>query len=338
VGASVTKKQKIQKRINSFLARRPHRSFRKTKRRDYKRSLKLPGYWAFSIYVAKMLKKHGKIFALLGLIYAVLTALLVGLGSQDTYSLMSDLIASESGWLGDTATEVTRVGTLFFTSITGGFSGAITESQQIYAVLMGLLAWLTTVWLLRNLMAKHKIKLRDGLYSAGAPIVATMILFLVLVVQLIPLALAFIGYSAATSSGLLTNGIEAMLFWIGASLLGILSLYWAVSTAFALVIVTLPGMYPFRALSVAGDIVVGRRLRMIMRMLWLGLQLILLWALVLIPIILLDGWIKQIWSGIEWLPIVPVATLVLSSYSTIIAASYVYLLYRKVVEDESAPA
>ena len=35
-------------RTRAYLQRRPHRSFRRTYRRDYERSLALPGYWAFT--------------------------------------------------------------------------------------------------------------------------------------------------------------------------------------------------------------------------------------------------------------------------------------------------
>ena len=50
----------IKTRVSGLLVRRPHRSFRLTRRRDYKRSLKMPGYWAFSIIVLKTLWQNKK--------------------------------------------------------------------------------------------------------------------------------------------------------------------------------------------------------------------------------------------------------------------------------------
>lgn len=129
-----------------------------------------------------------------------------------------------------------------------------------------------------------------------------------------------------------------MLFWIAAGLLTLLSIYWISSTFFALIVVTLPGMYPMQALRTAGDMVVGRRLRILLRLLWMGLGLVLAWALVLIPFILFDGWLKGVWPQIEWLPIVPVVLLLMSTATVVWTAAYIYLLYRKVVDDDAKPA
>ena len=96
-------------------------------------------------------------------------------------------------------------------------------------------------------------------------------------------------------------------------------------------------MYPFRAIKVAGDMVVGRRLRILYRLLWGALNIVLVWAIIMIPTIMIDSWFKGLWSAISWIPTVPVVLLVLSTLTVIFASSYVYLLYRKVVDDEAEP-
>jgi hypothetical protein len=329
----------LKKRISSFLTRRPHRSFRLTRRRDYNRSLKLPGYFKFTNYVRKTIWQNRKIFLILALIYAIITALMVGIASQDTYKTLTDTLRTSGGSLFVGAWgEMGKASLLFLTALTGGMNQNLTDIQQVYAVIIILLTWLTSVWLLRNILAGHKVKVRDGLYNASAPILSTFIVALLLIVQLLPFALALIGYSAASSSGLLTAGVEAMLFWIAAGLLCLLSLYWITSTIFALIIITLPGMYPYQAIKTAGDLVVGRRLRILLRFLWMALTVVVGWAVVMIPIILFDAWIKSIWSAISWIPIVPVTLLVLSAITIIWVSSYVYLLYRKVIADDANPA
>ena len=161
---------------------------------------------------------------------------------------------------------------------------------------------------------------------------------LVFIVQMLPLALALIGYAAASSTGLLAGGVEAMLFWVVAGLLGLLSFYWVTSTFFALVIVTLPGMYPYQALKTASDLVMGRRLRILLRLIWMVLVTVIVWTVIMIPIIIIDSWIKGLWGTVSWVPIVPVMLLILGAISIIWASSYVYLLYRKVVADETDTA
>jgi hypothetical protein len=106
----------------------------------------------------------------------------------------------------------------------------------------------------------------------------------------------------------------------------------------ALVIVTLPGMYPMQALRTAGDLVIGRRMRILLRLLWMLGVVVIAWICIAIPVILFDGWLKSAWTGGASLPLVPIMLLLLSSLSVVWMASYVYLLYRKVVEDDALPA
>lgn len=318
----------------SILERSPHRSFRRTRRRDYVRELQLPGYISFTHYVNKTLWSNRKLFLWLAVIYLALFVVLIGLGSQDTYNTLTDTLQETSKNLtnGDLS-QLGQAGTLFLAISTAGISGTLTEAQQIYAVLLVLLVWLTSVWLLRNKLAGHKIRLRDGLYNAGAPIVTLFLVCLVLVAQLLPILIAFIGYSAANSSGLLNGGVEAMLFWFAACLLGLLSLFWVTSTLFGMIIVTLPGMYPLKALRSAGELVLGRRIRILLRWLWMFLVVIVFWAIILIPMIVFDLWLKSIWPAFANFPLIPIVLALLGALTVIWVSSYVYLLYRKVVDE-----
>jgi len=331
--------KKIKNRIQAFLNRRPHRSFRRTKRRDYAKEFKLPGYIAFTKSVFKMIWVNRKKFIIVILLYAILTAVMVGIASEDTYNTLKDTISASSGsFFSGALGDIEKSGILFLTAFTGGISNELSEAQQIYAGILLVMAWLTNVWLLRNILAGHKIKVRDALYNAGAPILSTFMVAILLIVQLIPIAIALVGYGAASTTGLLGGGVEAMMFWIAAGLLTVLSLYWITSTIISLVVVTLPGMYPYQAIKIGGDLVVGRRLKIILRFIWMLVLLVIFWAIILIPIILLDGWLKGIWPAISWVPTVPVIILLLSSFSITWVSSYVYLLYRKVVADDAASA
>jgi hypothetical protein len=326
-------------RVKTFMTRRPHRSFRRTRRRDYVRSLRLPGYWSFTNEVRRTLLAHKKLFLGLALLYGILTVALIGMASQDTYAQLSEVLRETGSEIidGDVG-KLGEAGLLLTTALNGSLNTAPTDLQRFYAVLLTLLIWLTTVWLLRAIVAGRKPKLRDGLYNAGAPFISTFLVGCIMALQLLPIALAAIAFGAATSSGLLDGGVEAMVFWIGASLLAALSLYWISSTFIALVVVTLPGMYPMQAIKTAGDLVVGRRVRILLRLMWMALIALGVWVVVMIPIILLDMWIKDIWPAITWVPVVPIMLLSVSSVVVIWLSSYTYLLYRKVVDDDASPA
>lgn len=333
--------QSASERRKQFLSRRPHRSFRLTRRRDYARSLKLPGYWALTVQVWSMLRKHWRTFACLVILYAILSMILTTILSQDAYQQVKGVVdeANKDGILGN----IMPVATIFFSvlvsQVTGnGEMAVIDAQQQIIAVLIGLYAWLTTVWLLRSMLAGNKPRMRDGLYSAGSPVIALGVLVVVLLLQLLPAAIALIVYGAADGSGLLDQTAALMLAAGTAGLIAVLSLYWVTATIIAMVIVTLPGMYPMRALKLAGDIVVGRRIRVLLRLTWLFVLLLLLWAVLLIPIIMFEGALSSAIPLMSGVPIIPMVALLLASFSIVFASAYIYLFYRKVVDDDSAPA
>ena len=329
----------IHTRATGFMARRPHRSFRLTRRRDYDRSLKLPGYFAFTKQVRQLLWENKKIFISLVALYGIVTIIFVGTTSQDLFTTLGDTL-KETGsevFTGNFG-GVAQAGLLFVATISGASTQTLTEVQQIFAVIIALLTWLTTVWLLRNIMAGHKVTMRDGLYNAGAPIVPSFGVLIVLALQLLPIAVALLGYTAASATGLLEGGIEAMVFWFVVALLVLLSLYWATGTLIAMVVITLPGMYPLQAIRAAGDMVVGRRIRILLRILWMIAGLAVVWILILLPVIVFDTWIKTIFTQIAAVPLVPFVMLVVASFSVVWSASYIYLLYRKVVDDDALPA
>ena len=331
--------QRLTQRRQAFLRRRPHRSFRVTKRRDYRRSLKLPGYFMLTNQAWQLMRQHRRIFVGLAAIYAVLGVLLSGLMSQDTYQQLKDTIneANQEGALG----AVIPTLALFAGVVTnqlGGSTGGVASSQQVVGALIGLYIWLTTIWLIRGVATGKRPKIRDGLYNAGAPVIALSVLVFIALVQLLPAAIAAIIYGAADTSGMLQQTVVLMLAAGATILIVTLSIYWLTSTLFAMVIVTLPGMYPLEAARLASDVVLGRRIRILLRLMWLLVVLAVVWAAVLIPVITIDGALKTVISALSWLPLVPLVALLLVAFSIVASACYIYLFYRKVVADDSAPA
>lgn len=271
------------------------------------------------------------------LFFVIMTIIIGGLISQDTYAKVNDAIKQSVGEVlsGSWVTLSQTAGVFFATMIN---PASLAADQQVYMVLLGLLVWLTTVWLLREIMVGRKPKMRDGLYRSGAPIVPTTIIMFVMLIQSIPILFVLLAYSALASFEFFTQGFGALLFWTAAVLITVMSLYWMVASFFAMVIVTLPGMYPMQALRAAGDLVVGRRLRILLRLVWLLLLTLLSWIIVVVPVMLLDSWLKGVWPAISWVPVVPIVIVFIGSLSLVWAATYIYLLYRKVVDDGASPA
>lgn len=330
--------RKIVRSNQRFLARRPHRSFRLTRRRDYVRTLTIGGYVAFTVYVSGMFRRHWRTFTLLAAIYAFIMVLIGAVTSQDTYATIDSLLkGSTEDFFGGGIGKLGQAGIVALSAFVAS-PGNLQPTQTVYMVITLLFAWLATVWLLREILLGRKPKLRDGLYNSGAPILSFACVVVVFILQLIPIGLIVLAYAALSSLGAIDSGFGSMIFWLIATIITVLVLYWVTSTIIALVVVTLPGMYPFRALKLSGDLVVGRRLRITLRLLWGVFAILIVWAIVIVITILLDNWIKLLLPAISGLPVVPYVGAFTIALASIWYAMYVYLFYRKVVDDDAKPA
>lgn len=325
------------RRMVALRGRRPHHSFVRTRRRDYKRSLILPGYFAFTAEVARMLLRHKNIFLPLIAVFGALTIVLGGVSAFGTYNQALQGAIDDGSGSGyqpsGFSARLMNAGTLAAVAISDATaSGTL---QQLYLGFMMVMIWLTMVWLLREITAGNKPRFRDGLYSAGAPIMAMLVVVFIMLVQLIPAGVLTVAFTALAPTGMISEGLGAFLFFGVSALVLTLTLYWVSSTFFALIITTLPGMYPWRAMQAASDIVVGRRLRIMYRILWMGVGLVVVWSIIMVPVVMLDQLIAESGHWFANVNFVPLVTLLLSIVSTVWSSAYLYLLYRKVVADDA---
>ena len=322
---------KISRRAKDFLSRRPHRSFYLTSRINSRRNFKLRGYFDFASDVWSLIWKNKWIFTKFLLLYSVLSAIIVGLMSQANFANLRDMVDQAQ------ITGINRWWTLFSGAVSGGLGGRSTGmGQQITTILLFLYGWLTLVWLLRRIINGDtpKLKLRDGLYSGGSPVMSTLCILLYIILQLLPLLLVFLVYSSITAVGWINTGIqiENMAAWCALAITVVLTLYWVSGSFIALIIATLPGMYPFQAIKAAGDLVVGRRVRLVLRLVFMMLPIVIMWILILLPAVMIDNWLQ-----LTWQPLVPIIILILTTLTIIWCATYIYMLYRQLVDDPAPP-
>ena len=318
-----------KKRRQDFMKRRPQRSFRFSKKRDTRRSMKMPKYFAFAGEVSSIIWNNKKILAKFILLYAIISAVVAGTLSQDSYVALRNSVMEVSEGLG-----IGEVISLVGGVVTAGSSDDIAVSSQIVTGLLLLFGWLLIVWILRYRKAGNDIRFRDALYNCGAPILATFALLLIMVLQLIPFALALLVYTSASGIGLInwSVDIENMAAWCVLAAVAVLTLYWMTTSFIAMIYVTNPGTYPWQAIKMASDKVVGRRVRILLRLVFMMIPVALMWLVVLVPVIMIDNALQ-----IDWLPLVPFASLLLSTLTLVWCASYIYLLYRHLLEDNSPP-
>ena len=326
------KKQLIKKQDEVRL----HRSFKRSYYEDYQRKTELPSLTSQASAAFKMFFKFWKIFLPLLLIFVGLYIFLIGAMSENT---LADVKANVEQTNKDVADgKIGTVGkaglTLLGIISTGGLT-TMNDAQVVIAVLLFTIIWLVTIYLARHLLAGHQeIKMRDGFYSALSPLVSTLVVGLIIFLEAVPIMLTIIVFQVALTTEFLSTPFYALLFFMFAALMITLSLYLLSSSFFAIIVVSAPGLYPLTAVRMAKNLIMGRRLRFLIRVFYLVIIVALLYLLLLMPAIILDGALKSqfAWLAESKIPFVAIIQLTITVFIFIYLSIYFYLFYRALLD------
>lgn len=312
-----------QARADRYLANRPHRSFRVTPTRSYKKGGPVIKVWPLITGSFILIWREKRLVLTLMLLFAIISYLVVGGISQlnfvDLRQATQELFSGNLGALGSVAT-------LFSAAVTGGLNPTANQLQQFMSVVLAFLMWLALVWVLRRRLSGQSTTVREALYNSGAPIIPSVLVSSAIMLQLVPAVIGAIGAVLTLSGAWFQGGAESMLVCTAGALLVLLSVYWVAGSATAMIIVTIPGMYPWRALSAASDLVIGQRWRIALRLFVLVVVVFVFWGVILIPGLLLDGWLK-----FNWLPLIPILVQLLGAFTLTYAVTYIYKMYRSMI-------
>ena len=326
------KKQLVKKQDEVRL----HRSFKRSYYEDYQRKTELPSLTSQASAAFKMFFKFWKIFLPLLLIFVGLYIFLIGAMSENT---LADVKANVEQTNKDVADgKIGTVGkaglTLLGIISTGGLT-TMNDAQIVIAVLLFTIIWLVTIYLARHLLAGHQeIKMRDGFYSALSPLVSTLVVGLIIFLEAVPIMLTIIVFQVALTTEFLSTPFYALLFFMFAALMITLSLYLLSSSFFAIIVVSAPGLYPLTAVRMAKNLIMGRRLRFLIRVFYLVIIVALLYLLLLMPAIILDGALKSqfAWLAESKIPFVAIIQLTITVFIFIYLSIYFYLFYRALLD------
>ena len=326
------KKQLIKKQDEVRL----HHSFKRSYYEDYQRKTELPSLTSQASAAFKMFFKFWKIFLPLLLIFVGLYIFLIGAMSENT---LADVKANVEQTNKDVADgKIGTVGkaglTLLGIISTGGLT-TMNDAQVVIAVLLFTIIWLVTIYLARHLLAGHQeIKMRDGFYSALSPLVSTLVVGLIIFLEAIPIMLTIIVFQVALTTEFLSTPFYVLLFFMFAALMITLSLYLLSSSFFAIIVVSAPGLYPLTAVRMAKNLIMGRRLRFLIRVFYLVIIVALLYLLLLMPAIILDGILKAqfAWLADSKIPFVAIIQLTITVFLFIYLSIYFYLFYRALLD------
>lgn len=249
-------------------------------------------------------------------IYGVLNLVLVRSlsGSSNLTTLKAALDSVMHGFGGQV---VSSLGSFAYLLATSGSGSA--QNSGAYQYLLVLFCSLALIWSLRQTIAKHKVRIRDCFYQGMYPLVPFFLVFLIVCVQLIPLAASGSLFGVALANNIAIAGWQKAIFVCLFIVLGYWSLRMITSSIFALYIVTLPDMTPLRAIRSAKQLVYGRRLLVWRKLVFLPFMLLMLSALIELPLILLVT------------PLAAWVFFVISMASLPIVHGYLYRLYREMI-------
>lgn len=324
--------KKLRNKLKDSRAKRvrPHKTLKRSYREDYLRKTETPGLLAHAMTTFQIIFKHWRVFLPFIIIMTLLYVGAVGLLSEELYQQFKDAIDDSSASLaGGEIGNFAKAGLLLISTVTtGGLDAGMDEVQTVFMLILFLVMWLVTIYLLRHFFAGERPKLRDGLYNALSPLISTLLIFLLVFVQMVPLMLVVITYSAAVLTDFLATPFYALVYFIFAALMILLSVYLLSSSLVALVAVTAPGVYPMTAINSASDLMSGRRIKFVLRVFYLLFVIAIIYIVVMLPIILIDLWLKNIWTWLDGWPIVPLSLLVVTCFIFIYATTYLYRYYR----------
>ena len=322
-------------RFRDFRSRRPHRSFRKTARRDYLRSLEIGGLWDLALTTFRFMREHGSIFRNLILIVFFFSVALVGILDSDFVSSLREVLDEMNEQSGELYGTIGKAGLTAISIFgTGGFVRNPNDAQKIAIFFIVIFTWLGVVQLCRDLMFSKKRRniLREALYSCGAPVIPMVMISMVMAIQSVPAMIAVVIIAAMKNTGFADFGVESAFFGVGSLLLIVISLYWVMGSLFAMVIATTPGVYPFQALRIAGDMMSQRRLKVLTRIVFLVALIFGVWMIVMVPLGVLVSIASSWVEFLDNIPIFQSAALFLTSASLVYGSVYLYILYRRFVD------
>lgn len=306
----------------------PHRSFYLTTHAQAVRQINISGYGRFVTEVWRMVRDNWLIYLKITLLMALAIIAVVGVSNAHS-NYVDTREAMEKVDLHPLLKQAGLVTQAIITSLT------VTDAnRQAATFIIVAVAWLSLIFIARRVYSGNQLRLRDAIYSAGTPLVPMMVLLVAVLVQLLPLALVLISYSAITGAGYINQdiAIENMAAWCVILAVLVLTIYWMVTSLLTLVSVTIPGLYPMRAYYETSIQVAGRRVKILFRILMMFLPLLALWALVLIPTVLLDSILKP-----KTFPVVQLVVSLLAAISCTWVSAYMYVLYRRILDSPEQP-
>jgi hypothetical protein len=193
------------------------------------------------------------------------------------------------------------------------------DGTTAYLIILAVITSLAIVWALRQVMSGAKVRIRDSFYKGMYPLVPVLLVLLVIALQSLPFIISAALYDLVIKNGIAVSVLERVLWSLMMVAGAAVSLYFLSSSVMALYIAALPEMTPVKALRSARELVRGRRLPVLRKLLFLPAVAVILAGIIMLSVIAL------------WTPGAPWALFGLSMAGIVLAHAYLYTLYRELL-------
>jgi len=314
-----------------------HKTGKLSRKTELPKLMRLPAWWKLFGRSVKIVVSEWRTFFPLLLIFVVLAWLVNGVYSLDALTNLKTVTASLSDTFGIFEQSILGTVGLIGAVFSGFQDGSADSSTQMLMNIIFILAWLAVLWIARYALARQKTTLRDAIYKSGSAFLPTVLIIFIMIFELLPLAGAFLIFGAIGTGSIFDELIARAFLGILGTLLILVSVYFLTSSMIALQIVSLPGMYPWRALRSAKRLIVGRRFVVFRKLFALIICSLIVWIALILPVILIDNLLcsgEDVCVSTTW--IVPFFLFAISSIILTFGTISIYLLYRALLEKNEA--
>ncbi len=247
-------------------------------------------------------------------VFAFVRGLSVG---QDMSNIKQTLDTFFTGAGGQFRSLLVELAVLF-----NGSNTTTTVNGSFFQAFLLIICSLAIIWVFRNARSVTKPTTKSAFYSGMYPLAQFMITIILIGVRALPIIVGSYLYRVLITNGVAVHGWEITASMVAIGLLVLWSFYMLIPALFAIYIVSLPGMTPLQALRSARELVAGRRLLIVRKLLFFPFVLLLASTIVVLPFLFF--WVQ----AAAWV------FYLLSTFWVILGHAYLYTLYKELIKDE----
>ncbi len=277
--ARTVKKSKTSKKKTTTVVKKTARNASKPKSRENLRRGELSSVPRLILVSVRFYAKHWKPLGFIVLVHSIVLVFFLRSAEAISIDDLRDLVSENV----DNSLIVLPITALVALT----FGEETSASFVILTLFLLTLTSLASIWMVRRLYAEQKFVLRDAFYRGTYPLVPYLLLVGLTFLQAVPFFAGSLLFSIVSLGGIATSFWQQIPFLLAWVALSALSGYMISLTIMSLYAVTLPDMRPLDATRAVRRVIVGKRWRVLVRIIVLAIVIVLYMILGFITLVAL---------------------------------------------------